>query len=115
MNQIGSNNDINCHTSQIFLHSTLSVRTKNGAFDPAGSLYDSRDIKVLFDPEKLEARQKRPKTALAVMNASQKDQPYDTRSAFALLNHDINLMFEMRGTSDQLLDKLAEKEGSCIW
>ena len=91
----------------------MSARTKkNKEFNPASQLFDYRGRAVFSDPEKLEVRLGRLRTALAAIHSSQTDRPPVSGPAFALLSHGIRLMIDMRGTSDGLLDKLAE-DGVC--
>ena len=113
LDQIGSNDNVDCPISQTFLLSAMSARThKTKVFDPNGQLYDHRRKNIFLDPEKLKARMSKLRTALAAIHSSQSDQPPVSGPAFALLAHGIRLMIDMRGTSDRLLDRLAE-EGIC--
>ena len=116
LDQIGSttNRNINCPLSQVFLVSAMSARTRKAkGFDPNASLYDARSRGVFANTEKLRVRRSRLRTALAAIRSSQTNKPSVSEDAgSALLEHGIRLMIDMRGTSDRLLDSLAE-EGIC--
>ena len=114
LDQIGSNNvNVDCPMSRVFLMSAMVARThKTKELHPTASLYDWRARKVFSDPEKLRSRMSRLKTALAAIHSSQTEQPSLSGPSIALLSHGIHLMIDMRGTSDRLLDSLAE-EGVC--
>ena len=110
LSQLGhASNDSACMMSQIFMASVMSVRTRRVSnFDPTARLFDSRGMGVFNDPKKLELRQKRCRTALATLHASQTDKPSLSGPSSALLLHGIELMMDMKGTSDRVLNKLAE-------
>lgn len=108
LDQIGSNPNVDCPISQVFLLSVMIARTKRlREVDPTAPLYDSRRKDVLSDPKKLKARISKTRTALAAMHSSMSDHPHITGPSFALLSHGIQLMIDTRGTSDRLLDQLA--------
>ena len=113
LDQIVYRDVVDCPISQVFLHSAMIARTKKTTeFHPANSLYDSRARAILSEEKKLEERMKKLNTALAALHASQTDRPPLTGPAYVLLSHGINMMIDMRGTSDPLLKKLA-REGIC--
>jgi len=110
LNKLGSNDKVECPTSQVFLMSAMCARTrKSTEFDPTVSLYDTRGRDVLSNPEKLEIRMSKLRTALAAIHASQSDRPSPSGPAFELISNGIRLMIDMRGTSDKLLDNMSER------
>jgi len=111
LDQIGStHNSAECPLSQIFMLSAMSARTKKAkSFDPRDALYDSRSRDMLSDPEKLRVRRDRLSTALGAIHASQSENPPVDGPSLALLTHGIRLMIDMRGTSDSILNRLADE------
>ena len=111
LNQIGStNNSVECPLSQIFMLSAMSARTKKAkVFDPRDALYDTRSKDVLSDSEKLRVRRDRVSTAIGAIHASQTEYPPVDGPSLALLTQGIRLLIDMRGTSDRILDRLADE------
>ena len=108
-------NEETCQTARIFMLSTMSARTKKTVeFDPKAGLYDyrSRPSHLYQYPDKVEERRAKLRTALAALHLSQSDVPPTNGPSSLLISHGIRLMLDMRGTSDNLLEKLA-KEGIC--
>eukprot|EP00984_Skeletonema_dohrnii_P018359 scaffold8555_cov159-Skeletonema_dohrnii-CCMP3373.AAC.3 len=104
---------VECPISQVFLMSNMTARTKKYMkFHPSNSLYHSARKDVLGDPQKLKIRMKRLQTALAAIHSSQYELPKVSGPSSALLLHGIQLMIDMRGTSEMLLNKLSE-DGVC--
>jgi len=116
LKKLGGSNTIDtgqCPISQVFLMSNMTARTKKyKTFDPNAALYDSRRKDAFDNPEKLKARMKRLQTALAAIHSSQYESPKVSGPSSVLLLHGIQLMIDMRGTSDSLLNKLSE-DGVC--